>query len=735
MAERTNRASVPGETRDAADDHSQPVEASLSTGSESNLHRPTSALRRMLGHGTARLDRESVAAAPAPAPASLASRGPGVLPLVGATLVVGVAAGFLELALVFGQFHGLHQVRWSSLMISRHAAWMIPVAETLLVAAWTLGLVAPVLGLIAWLGSKGQGERVVGWAWNWAGLVLGTLLLLGPLLSLPGLHPIAVVVLALGVGYRIRGWLVRPTAAWKRGSCWAGGLVCVMLPIYAFVQESRVAAAPERAWSRPVPAAAAGAGAPNLLWIVMDTVRADHLSLYGYGRRTTPELEALAKEGITFDMARSAAPWTLPSHMTMFTGLWPYQHGARVDRPYYGPSPMLAEHLSANGYTTAGIVANVRVCNAGYGFGRGFDSYVDYPRNQTIDLNETICNSTLGGFTMNLVRRARLPVPGVSPFFVHRPASAIISDAQQWLDRVQSRNKVAADSPRPFFLFLNFMDVHGPYLPAPNSSRKFWSGPVPKQSLASPNGGWLAVRALNSATPEKRPQRQQELDTVTQRLVDLYDECLHGLDAELGRFLRDLRAAGRLENTWVVVTGDHGEHLGEHGHFGHGSSLYNELTHVPLLLIPPLGAGGTGRESAAPLRDRRIGVPVAHRDLPRTFGDLLLPKVKNPFPGRSLARHWNSSDPQRPDPILSQLEKQPLDGQEVEAERVVTMDSVIDEDHVLIENSINKPELYQLFQDPKQDRNLADQAAESPRQARLKRTLESLRRIPAAAAP
>ncbi|WP_254053858.1 sulfatase [Singulisphaera sp. GP187] len=652
-------------------------------------------------------------------------------------MAVGAAAGFLELALVFGQFHGLHQVRWSSLMISRHAAWMIPVAETLLIAAWTLGLVAPVLGLTAWLASKGQGqrqgERAIAWAWTWAGLVLGTLLLLGPLLTLPGLHPVAVVILAVGIGYRIRGWLVRPTAAWNRGSCWAGGLVVVMLPTYAFVQESRVAAAPARAWSRPAPGA--GAGAPNLLWIVMDTVRADHLSLYGYGRRTTPELEALAKEGITFDMARSAAPWTLPSHMTMFTGLWPYQHGARVDRPYFGPSPMLAEHLSANGYTTAGIVANVRVCNAGYGFGRGFDSYVDYPRNQTIDLNETICNSTLGAFTMNLMRRARLPVPGVSPFFVHRPAREIVSDARQWLDQVQSRNQKADDAPRPFFLFLNFMDVHGPYLPSPNSRREFWNGPVPKQSLASPNGGWLAVRARDSATPEQRPQRQQELDTVTQRLVDLYDECLHGLDAELGRFLRDLRTAGMLDNTWVVVTGDHGEHLGEHGHFGHGSSLYNELTHVPLLLIPPLATAATDRAGTPPLRDRRIGVPVAHRDLPRTFGDLLLPKVKNPFPGRSLARHWDSSDPQRPDPILSQLEKQPLDGQEVDTERVVTMDSVIDEDHVFIENSINTPELYQLFQDPKQDRNLADHVAESPRQVRLKRTLESLRRIPAVTAP
>lgn len=333
MAERTNHANGPGEKRDAAGDHTQqPVEASSSSLADLKSYHPTSAFRRILGRGRTQSARESTPKNEASSSSLPASRPPEVLPLAGATLGVGAAAGFLELGLVFGQFHGLHQVRWSSLMISRHAAWMIPVAETLLVAAWTLVLVAPVLGLGAWLRSKGRGEPAAGWAWtwDWAGLVLGTFLLLGPLLSLPGLHPVAVVILALGLGYRLRGWLVRPTAAWNRNARWVGGLVLVMLPAYAFIQEGRVAAAPERAWSRPAPLPAAGphakAGAPNLLWIVMDTVRADHLSLYGYGRRTTPELEALAKEGITFDMARSAAPWTLPSHMTMFTGLWPYQH-------------------------------------------------------------------------------------------------------------------------------------------------------------------------------------------------------------------------------------------------------------------------------------------------------------------------------------------------------------------------------------------------------------------------
>ena len=108
-----------------------------------------------------------------------------------------------------------------------------------------------------------------------------------------------------------------------------------------------------------------------------------------------------------------------------------------------------------------------------------------------------------------------------------------------------------------------------------------------------------------------QPERRQELEKVSRRLIDLYDECLSGLDADLGRFLGGLRSAGMLENTWVVITGDHGEHFGEHNQFGHGSSLYNELTHVPLILIPPLGSGESGRDRAElPARpaDRRACV-------------------------------------------------------------------------------------------------------------------------------
>ena len=269
------------------------------------------------------------------------------------------------------------------------------------------------------------------------------------------------------------------------------------LPACLFARWNAVVRTPEPTRSRPV------AGSPNLLWIVVDTLRADHMSMYGYDRQTTPELEAWAKEGITFEMARSAAPWTLPSHVTMFTGLWPFEHDARVDRAYRGPSPTLAEHLRAQGYQTAGIVANVRMCNTAYGVGRGFDYYLDYPCNQEISLRAMMYNSALGSVVMELGRRMLLPIAGPTPFGLQRTAREITADGRAWLDGVsQSNPSETPGSRRPFFLFLNFMDVHGPYLPPPDAARRVLDRPDPLEAAR------LAGKRLERpASPRRRAAR------------------------------------------------------------------------------------------------------------------------------------------------------------------------------------------------------------------------------------
>jgi arylsulfatase A-like enzyme len=695
------------------------------TSAASSPHRPTAP-----GRGPrrwTRADPPAVQERPGvseSAPGTL--RAPGLLSLIGVALGVGAASGFLELAVLTIRVHILHRVGISTLEISRHVSWMVPVAETLVVLGLTLGLGAPALARssrrVRGPDALKRDVRVC----RYFGAILGTLLFLGPLLTVRRLHAVAALALAVGAGVRSRKLLVRPTPGWRRGACWAGALVLVGLPAYSYWQWARVVGAEGRAWSRPPRRAA------NLLWIVMDTVRADHMSLYGYERPTTPELERWAGEAITFERARSAAPWTLPSHVTMFTGLWPFEHGARIDHPYCGPSPTLAEYLAANGYTTAGLAGNTGMCNATYGVGRGFDYYVELLCNHEVSLQAALFNSALGPYVMRLANAIGLPVPRNLNQDGKRRAPELIGHAQEWLERVHRRNEgVDPGSQRPFFLFINFMDVHSPYLPQATTARRFWTESVPSSQDAVPSIGWRAIQARDAAPPDRLPQFQQELDTVTRRLVDLYDDCLHGLDAQLGRFLGELRASGRLDETWVVITSDHGEHFGEHHVFGHGAGLYDQVTHVPLMLIPPLGSPGTKGDPHAALRGRVVGVPVSHRDLPATLTGLLLPGARNPFRGRSLARHWEPATPGSPDPILAQMEEQRFDGEEVHPDFSRTLDSVIAEDHLLIESSQKGPELYDLLADPKNQRDLAGQPSQRDRLERLTRILGTLRPPPA----
>jgi arylsulfatase A-like enzyme len=694
-----------------------PARSASGSASHPEVYHPSALLRRALGTARGAQPGKPVRRESPLVPGNA----PPILSLLGASLAVGAASGFLEKAVHAVQLHVLHRVDWTSLMFNRHSGWLVVVVSTLLTCLVSIVLLAPALAWAAWRKRRGGSLKWMSLTWDLAGTVLGTLLLLGPLHAIQGFHPSAPLAVAFGAGVQSRRLLVRRSAAWVRISRSLGVAVIFLLPAYVFWEWHRTTTAAFGAWSRPA------SRAPNLIWIVLDTLRADHTSLHGYQRATTPALEAWSKRGITFDMARSAAPWTLPSHVTMFTGLWPSEHEARVDQPYVGASPTLAEHLRSAGYATGGVVANVRMCNQVYGVGRGFDTYIDYPWNQQISFHTAMANSKLGASVMSAVKRIGLPAPRHFPLYYRRPARAITKDARQWLDAVQARNEGEELSSRhPFFLFVNLMDVHGPYLPLRNATRKFTVGPIPDKGLAVPECGWRALLRRDQAPPEERPKLELEVEAASRRLTDLYDDCLLGMDAELGRFLGNLEQAGMLENTWVVITADHGEHFGDHNQFGHGSSLYNEMTHVPLLLVPPLGSGEPGRDPAMALRGRRIGAPVSQRDLARTMAGLLDPGADNPFPGRSLERHWHDTHPGRPDAVLSQLEDPRLRGESFRTEDVIKLDSLIDEDHILIVGVNQPPQLYELFNDPRQERNLADRPDQQSRLKRMRATLESL---------
>jgi arylsulfatase A-like enzyme len=704
--------------------HTEPASADAKTEvppPHQGVYHPSAALRRNLNRQG---ERSARTAQHEDQPSSEFAVGyaPPLVCLIGAGLAVGAVSGLLELLVQAIQLRILHQVHWSTLVISRHAGWMVVLVATVLTPSLTALLMAPAFLWAARRKRQGAAASRLAWTWDLAGLILGALLMLGPIQSIHGLHPAAPVAVALGAGIQLRRLLVWKSPAWQRTAFWAGAIVVGLLPLFTLWRWHAARTVPERV------AAAAAGGAPNLLWIVLDTLRADHMSVYGYHRATTPQLEAWAKLGITFDMARSPACWTLPSHLTMFTGLWPTQHGARVDRPYFGESPTLAEHLRGRGYATAGFVANVRMCNRAYGVARGFDTYADYPWNEEVSLKAALSNSALGSSVMEVARRLWLPAPDHYPFKFRVPGSAIAHQARAWLEQMGCHDGSArCGDGRPFFLFLNFFDAHGPYLPTATDKQKFWKGPIPPERLAAPKCGWEAQSACESAAPAEQPARRRELETVCRRLGDLYDDCVYEMDAAVGRLLDELRASGTLAETWIVIVSDHGEHFGEHNQFGHGSSLYNEATHVPLILIPPLGSEEESDDPTPSLRGRRIHAPVSTRNLARTLAELTGASTENPFPGQSLAGHWTGTEAPPFEPVFSQLVESRLGGDDFRAENLARIESVIDEDRVLIDSDSRFFELYDLSGDPRQQLNMVNQPTEQARLERLQRSLDRFR--------
>src|SRR5262245_4198426 len=205
---------------------------------------------------------------------------------------------------------------------------------------------------------------------------------------------------------------------------------------------------------------------PNVLLIVLDTVRAQNLSLYGYHRPTTPNLERFAGSGVRFDRATSPSPWTLPAHASMFTGRWPNELSADWEVPLDGTFPTLAELLRDQGYVTAGFVANTNYCGYEFGLNRGFLWYEDY----IVSAREILVSSSLARSIINsgTVRRA----VGYYDGFTRKNAAAINDNFLRWLTR-QDR--------RPFFVFLNYFDAHEPYFPPAPFNVKF--GPqVPRRN-------------------------------------------------------------------------------------------------------------------------------------------------------------------------------------------------------------------------------------------------------------
>lgn len=495
--------------------------------------------------------------------------------LVLATLCA-VAAGLTEAVHQQVSYRLLH--RAAGAVVSAEVFWMAPLAASVTFIGIALSLVAA--GRLTGHGRvlRGAGPLLlVGLAVYSFGRSLGA-----------GLHPLALVVLSCGFGSWASRWLrdhavdVRLPARRLVGACVAGLAVLAL----AVGPARRLHAA----WvMRDLPPAAQAS--PNVLLIVWDTVRAMSLSLYGYERETTPNLERLAERGLVFEQALAPAPWTLPSHASMFTGRYHHEHSARHDRPLDDTHLTLAEALRARGYDTGGFIANEFYVGPGFGLDRGFNTYEYWKRPTPLAIASTWwitgrVAAAVAGWR-GTIRTARIPAEDVEASFV------------EWLDE--------RDGQRPFFAFLNLFDAHDPYVPPASFGFRY----------SQPGG-----------TDHWGPPDHEYSAAELQELRDAYDSCIYYLDHELGLLLDELERRGVLDNTLVIVTSDHGETLGEHAPdlLGHWTNIYYDVLRVPLVLALPSRI----REGA------EVETPVSLVDLPRTVLDLVSDEGANPFPGRSL---------------------------------------------------------------------------------------------------
>ncbi|HET6681962.1 MAG TPA: sulfatase, partial [Gemmatimonadaceae bacterium] len=404
------------------------------------------------------------------------------------------------------------------------------------------------------------------------------------LMLVPRVEPIALSILALGLAVSLTRILAASDAAWRgvRLLMALSSAACLLLAGESIAHRLLAASGGS---------AVADDDAPNVLLVILDTVREANLSVYGYERETTPALQRLADDGMTFTHAIAPSSWTLPSHASMFTGRPARDLDAFWRVPWNSPDTTLAERLRERGYATGGFVANLLYTHREVGLARGFDRYQDFVRSPRQFLGSTVIgqlpwlnillfNDSTAKREVGILGSAwRLPRAAIT---ARKHAAQVTDEFLDWQGGLDGQ---------PFFAFLNYFDAHTPYDVAPEFEGRFGGG---------------------------------------ESQVDRYDGAIASIDAQLGRLFDELRRRGVLKRTLVIVTADHGEQFGEHGLVEHGNSLYGQVLRVPLILRLP------GRVPAGV----RIDAAVSTTDIGATIFDAIdaakSPGAHPAFRGRSL---------------------------------------------------------------------------------------------------
>jgi arylsulfatase A-like enzyme len=317
--------------------------------------------------------------------------------------------------------------------------------------------------------------------------------------------------------------------------------------------------------SAPAPAAPASSAAnrpadqevPPIVWITVDTLRADHMSLYGYGIPTTPNLQDFATTATVYQNAVSQAPCTWQSVPSLLSGVTPYRHGG-VSESHGVPRTLrlLPETLQQRGYRTVGQSANPWV-SARYGMARGFEDFRLYNTD-----NELVVYDLMK-LAMRVAPWQVFSVREYLPPYGDVPIGTLVDDAIRIVD--------ADDGVRPLFLYIQPVDPHGPY----QAPLRY----VPAHGAGFTRRDYVSYWALKTGVAVTPRQRDG--------LLALYDGAITYTDAEVGRLFDELRERGLFDKALIVVTADHGEQFYDHGLWRHSNSLYQQLLHVPLIVKYP----------------------------------------------------------------------------------------------------------------------------------------------------
>jgi arylsulfatase A-like enzyme len=510
----------------------------------------------------------------------------------------GLCGGYLDLVLML-----IQSLWWTDDVpkrIGRDFPWTVPVGLALLLLVPAV-MVAAVNRLRPGLVSLRTGS------WLFATLAIWAALLRMPL------YGACTLLLAIGVSRPISAVIAnrsQPSRLMRSALVGSLGVLAVLAALSSGRQAIRERLA-MTALPPPPP------GARNVILIVWDTVRAYNLSLYGYPRKTTPNLTRWAREGVRFRSALAPAPWTYPSHSSFFTGQWPFQLNSQWQFTLDAPGPTLAEYLASRGYQTAGFAANTTCCNYESGLARGFAHFEDYP----LTLRSLLGRTAPGNWILrNFLYRFNY----YQMKWIYQQSRGARGTDEAFLAWLRGRRP-----DRPFYAFLNYFDAHEPYIPPPGHEGRFGIRP------RAPGGYYFLIDYMQM---DKKRLMKRDVEMAR----DCYDDCISFLDEQLDRLLNVLRAQGLLDNTLVIITSDHGEAFGDHGFFGHSHSVFLDEIGVPLVVLSPGAPAG-----------RVVDNPVSLRNLPATVVDLLGFSAGAPFPGRSLAAHFGTTREQTPPGIAT----------------------------------------------------------------------------------